>query len=145
VIFIVLVPFIVLLLCTILLVFFLVWKQFGKVSGFSQLAQMFPSSYKPQGKDFNLSTIAMGSVRYRKCVYITVAGEGLYIKLRSLFPLLPKNPPLLIPWDKIRDGGDSEIYLRKAYRLDVGEPKVVAISIFEDVYREALPHLNKKS
>jgi hypothetical protein len=135
--------FTVLLVGGIFSVIFLVWKKFQKASGFSKLAEMFPSSYKPEGRDFPLSTIAIGSVRYRNCVYITVASEGLYIKLRSVFPFLPKDPPLLIPWARMKEGGETKVYMRTAYRLDVGEPKVASISILVEVYRAALPYLTK--
>jgi len=91
--------FLVLLLGCIFSVLFVVWRLFQRTSGFSKLVELFPSSYKPEGRDFPLSTIAIGSVRYRNCVYITVASEGLYIKLRSVFPFFPKDAPLLIPWD----------------------------------------------
>ena len=135
--------FIVLLVGGIFSVIFLVWKKFQRASGFSKLAELFSSSYKPEGRDFPLSTIAIGSVRYRNCVYITVSGEGLYIKLRSVFPLMPKDPPLLIPWDRMKKDGETKVYMRTAYRFDVGEPKVASISVFGDVYRAVLPYLKK--
>jgi hypothetical protein len=130
-----------LLLGGIFFIISLVWKQLGKASGISKLAASFPSSYKPQGQDFSLRTIAVGSVRYRNCVYITVSHEGLYIRLRSVFPLMPKNPPLLIPWDRIKKAGEATIYWRTAHCLNIGEPKVATISVFDDVYQAALPYL----
>ena len=135
--------FIIFLMGGIFAVIFVVWKKFQGASGFSKLAELFPSSYKPEGRDFPLSTMAIGSVRYRNCVYITVASEGLYIRLRSVFPLLPKEPPLLIPWDRIKEVGETKIYFRTAYRFDVGDPKVATLSFFEDVYQAALPYLTK--
>ena len=135
--------FFVLLLGGIFLVLFVVLRLFQRASGFSKLAEFFLASYKPEGRDFPLSTMAIGSARYRNCVYITVAGEGLYIRLRSVFPLLPKEPPLLIPWDRIKEVGETKIYFRTAYRFDVGDPKVATLSFFEDVYQAALPYLTK--
>ena len=133
--------FIVLLLGGIFLIISLVWKKLGKASGLSKLAALFPSSYKPQGQDFSLRTIAVGSVRYRNCVYITVSPEGLYIRLRSVFPLMPKNPPLLIPWGRIKKAGEKRIYWRTAHCLDIGEPKAATLSVFDDVYQAVLPYL----
>jgi len=135
--------FVVFLLGGIFLMISFVWKQLSKGSGLSKLAASFPSSYKPQGRDFSLKTIAVGSVRYRNCVYITVAAEGLYIRLRSVFPFLPKTPPLLIPWDRIRKFGETRIYWSRAYCLEIGEPKIATISVFGDIYQAALPYLRK--
>jgi hypothetical protein len=111
---------------------------FAKLSGLTGLAQRYPVTQPPMGATLAKQTVRVGSVRYRRCVDVSVGEGGLYLGVHP--PLLAQGD-ILIPWDEIRGAQKTRLYSRKAVRLSIGEPEFGSVTLYKALYEQVSPHL----
>ena len=111
---------------------------FAKHSGLTGLAQRFPVTQLPTGAMLAKQTVKVESVRYRRCVAISVGERGLYLGVHP--PLLVKGD-MLIPWEEIKEARKTRLYSRRAVRLSIGDPEFGSVTLYEGLYEQVAPHL----
>ena len=108
-------------------------------SGWSTLAGRY-RRYQgaPFGTLHERQTVKLGKIRWRRCVDVVVAREGLYMAAKLLFN---RATPVLIPWDAMTWAGPTRLYGLPAYRLSVAASKAVSLVLYEALARELVPYL----
>jgi hypothetical protein len=114
---------------------------FAKHSGLTGLAQRYPVTQPPTGAMLATQTVKVGSVRYRRCVAVSVGEGGLYLGVHP--PLLAKGD-MLIPWEEIKEARKTMLYSRRAVRLSIGEPEFGSVTLYEGLYEQVVPHLRPR-
>jgi hypothetical protein len=116
---------------------------FYRMSGWNKLLERFPAEKEPEGNRFSGKTIAVGAVRYRRCVTVSASQQGLY--LTAKVPLTSGNPPILIPWCEIKKVQKSwEPYIGECIMFSIGEPEIGIIKLPMDVFNSTRPYLEPK-
>jgi len=118
--------------------YYLITRFFVSSSGLGRLMEAYPAPMTPAGPLLRRQTIRLGPVRWRRCVNIAVAPEGLYLEVRQTFT---NFKPLLIPWEQIQPAGETLLYWQRAMRLAIGEPAITNLVIFPDLYQAMRPYL----
>ncbi len=114
---------------------------FAQSGGWNRLATRYSTDRQPAGQCFTGQTIKMGGlVRYRNCITVCVSPEGLYLALVSA--VLPKQPPLLIPWSEITGVEPTRLYWWKAARLSIGQPQVGTVDMWLPLFQSLRPFLD---
>jgi hypothetical protein len=103
-----------------------------KVSGWDQIATMYPYCETFQGKIFRFSNGYIGITHFSGSLDIGINQEGLYLKPFFLFRL--HYPPALIPWSEISRFEEQGIWWMKFYCLDVGRPKIRTVKLPSKVF-----------
>jgi hypothetical protein len=123
-----------LLLILVLAATALMWQLFARGSGWSALAERYPAATALAAPVIAGQTLQVGLVRYRRCVTVGIHQEGLYLAAQPGLPLLPRNPPLLIPWSEFHHPQETRLYWRRAEQLVVGDPRVASITFPFELY-----------
>lgn len=84
------------------------------LSGWPRLAGRFRAIRDVEGERFRFVSGSIGSpkwlpVRYRRCLFLTVADDGLFISVFFLFRAF--SPPLFIPWSAVETLGEKRIWI----------------------------------
>lgn len=84
------------------------------LAGWPRLAERFRAMQDVEGERFRFVSGSIGSpkwlpVRYRRCLFLTVADDGLFISVFFLFRAL--SPPLFIPWNAVETLGEKRIWI----------------------------------
>jgi len=111
---------------------------FAKHSGLTSLTQRYPAVQPSTGATLAKQTVKVGSVRYRRCVAVSIGEGGLYL---GVHPPLLEQGDMLIPWDEIKRAQRARLYSRKAVRLSIGEPEFGSITLYDGLYKRVAPHL----
>jgi hypothetical protein len=93
---------------------------FAKHSGLTGLARRYPVTQPPAGATLAKQTVRVGSVRYRRCVDVSI-GEG--------------------PWEEIRGAQKTRLYSRRAVWLSIGEPEFGSVTLYKALYERIAPYL----
>jgi len=124
-----------LLLVIVLAAISLMWQLFARGSGWSALAQRYPADAGLVEPTLTAQTVQVGMVRYRRCVTLGIHPDGLYLAAQPGLPLLPRNPPLQIPWSEFHHVQQTRLYWRRAAQLEVGDPRVASITFPFELYQ----------
>ncbi|HTX69756.1 MAG TPA: hypothetical protein VMH50_11520 [Thermoleophilia bacterium] len=111
-------------------------KAFNKL-GYDSLAARFPGGTQPEGPQWEKSCVQFGSMRYRWCVTIVVAGDGLWVQARP--PAQGTQAAIFVPWGEIRDVRPTMLYWRRAVRLTCGGPAAGTVTVWQPVWDAAGP------
>lgn len=101
---------------------------FASTSGANAIMQRYPGPPDPVGQVWKRQTVMIGAVRYRSCTTVGISAQGLFLAVGTV------RGTALIPWDQFGSVRPSMVYWRKAVQLDVGEPLVGKVTVFEDLY-----------
>jgi hypothetical protein len=112
--------------------------MFAKHSGLTGLTQRYPVTQSPTGTTLAKQTVKVGSVRYRRCVDVSIGEGGLYL---GVHPPLLEQGDMLIPWDDIKGARKTRLYSRRAVRLSIGEPELGSVTLYEGLYEQVAPYL----
>jgi hypothetical protein len=105
----------------------------GLFSGWRRLALSYAADQAPRGTAFGWQSGYVGFVRYRNCLNIRVAPEGLFLSTVWLFRLGHK--PLLIPWSAIHDPQQKQVFWFDFTRFQIGEPCIAHVQIPTKVFQ----------
>jgi hypothetical protein len=111
---------------------------FAKLSGLTRLTQQYPVTQPPTGTTLAKQTVKVGSVRYRRCVVVSVGEEGLYL---GVHPPLLEQGEMLIPWGEIKGAQKARLYSQRAVRLSIGEPEFGSVTLYDGLYKLIAPYL----
>lgn len=112
---------------------------FARLSGLEKLTERFPAPQKPPEAALDKQTIQIGMVRFRNCVRVKICPTGLYLHVKMVFG---NHPPVLIPWQELKNPQPAKIYQRKAKLLSVGSPPFTTIRLPQQLFDLAFPHLS---
>jgi hypothetical protein len=98
-----------------------------KVSGWDQIATMYPYRSTFQGKIFKFSSAYLGTTQFKGSLDIGINHEGLYLRPFILFRL--HYPPALIPWSDVSRFEKKKIWWMDFYCLDLGRPKIRTLKL----------------
>jgi len=102
------------------------------IGGWRRLAESFPARRPPSGKRFFMQGGKVGSVSYSGCLTIYTSPEGLYLSVWPMFRL--GHPPLLIPWDAIRNATTRRLLWAESVVFDVGLPKIATLQLSRKIF-----------
>ena len=111
-------------------------RAFNKL-GYDGLAQRFPGAGEPQGPRWEKTCVQFGSMRYRWCVTVVVAQEGLWLQARP--PLQGVQQAIIVPWTEIHEVGSALLYWRQAVCLTCGDPAAGTLTVWQPVWDAAAP------
>lgn len=132
-----------LLLTLVLAATALMWQLLARGSGWRALAERYPARTALAVPVLAGQTLQVGLVRYRRCVTVGIYPEALYLAAQPGLPLLPRNPPLLIPWSEFHHARETRLYWRRARQLAVGDPVVAGITFPFELYQRFERHLTQ--
>lgn len=113
-------------------------RAFNKLGGYDRLATRFPGASEPQGPRWDASCVEFGrSMRYRWCVTIVVAQQGLWLQARP--PLQGAQAAMLVPWTEIGEVRPALLYWRRGVTLSCGSPVAGTITVWQPVWDVAGP------
>jgi hypothetical protein len=104
----------------------------GIFSGWQRLALSYATDQAPRGTPFSWQSGYVGVVRYRNCLNIRVAPEGLFLSTAWLFRLGHK--PLLIPWSAVHNLESRQVFWFHFTRFQIGEPALAHVQIPTEVF-----------
>ena len=104
----------------VLLVLFLLSK-----GGWRRLVKTYATTNPPVGQIIQRQTIKIGAVRYKRCVTVGIADEGLHLTIW--------RKTVLIPWSEFKAIGQTTLYWQKVMVLTVGNPQVATITMKNDL------------
>ena len=110
-----------------------------KINGLSKLVDFFETKTFPIEEKILKTTIQVGPVRYRKCAFLFIDNEGIYLKIKMIF----KNyPPVFIPWTSIKENKKSSLYGLQAIQLDFNDVSLPSIKLYETDFAKHAQYLN---
>jgi hypothetical protein len=113
-------------------------RLFAELSGLTKLVQRYPVTQPPTGATFAKQTVKVGSVRYRRCVVVSIGEGGLYL---GVHPPLLEQGDMFIPWEEIKGAQRARLYSRRAVRLSIGEPEFGSVTLYDGLYKRVALHL----
>ena len=99
-------------------------------AGWARLAGAYRAETRPTGKTFRMVSGRVGAANYSGVLTVSVEPGGL--RLAVMAPFRPGHPPLLFPWDEVRDIRPHKVLWHTSYALDVG-PEAVTVQLPERV------------
>ncbi len=115
------------------------WMEvFAKMSVLSKLFEHYPATNDPSGDSQPKQTVKVGIVRYRKCVTVSVATEGLFL---WVCPPLGRQKRLLIPWDEIKQISCASLYGRQGVQMLIGYPELGEVTVYSALFESIRPFL----
>jgi hypothetical protein len=106
------------------------------ISGWSRLAKNFATDRNSLGREFHWQSGSVGFVRYRNCLNVAVASNGLFLWLPWIFRVGHRK--LFIPWSAIHDEESKQVLWFSMIRFQVGKPGIARIRLPRKVF-EARP------
>lgn len=115
----------------------------AQIGGWSELAQKYrtDNTFIGSWKGWQFGTF--GGVKYKQCLWVAAAPEGLYIKTGPLFLFRLFHPPLLIPWSAINSIEEREFWWRRVFQIHVTDSPV-KITLQQDALSEGQRFLGDK-
>jgi len=104
----------------------------SRFSGWRRLALMHGTDRPPRGTSFRWQSGSVGLVRYRNCLNIRAAQEGLFISVA--WPFRVGHKPLLVPWSAIHDAQPQKILWRDFTKFQIGTPPIASVQIPTEVF-----------
>ena len=117
-----------------------------RLSGWPRLAELYPARPGVPAPQFVRQTAMVGPVQFRRGLSFGLSPQGLLLSFSAtpppIFrPILPVQPPLLIPWQDLKVTGERLLYWRSATVLSIGDPQVTSLTIFTDLLAAIRPYL----
>ena len=109
-------------------------------SGYLRLVEHYRAISHPVGEIFTWRTVRIGVVRYRNAAEVVISPAGLY--LQAGMPGV-RHPAVLIPWEHLRDLGETRIYWRPAVEMAAGSPEIARIAVPLDIHSASLKYRKK--
>lgn len=104
----------------------------SRIGGWRRLAEKFSSRKGPSGRRFWFQSGRVGKVRYSSCLTIYSSAKGLYLSV--WLPFRPGHPPLLIPWEVMRNATSHRFLWMEAVAFEVGTPRITAMELSKKVF-----------
>jgi hypothetical protein len=102
--------------------------------GWDKLVQHFKAIDKFEGKRVGLISVTINSGNYQNSIVLKYNYQGIYLKPIFLFRLF--HPPVLIPWNEIKDVRDKKILFINLKELVIGDPFIALITLKTSVYNK---------
>lgn len=110
----------------------LAWHVLSARGSFGGLVRHYAVDRLPDGDVFGVETVQVGSVRWRRCVQVSVSPAGLGLAVGRPF-LAPRA--VLIPWARVTSVESTRLYWGSAQRLTIGAPAITHITMRSSLYR----------
>ena len=118
------------------LLYLLIRGSLDRLSGWNQLAALYPARQAPAAWNWEHQTIRVGAVRYRRVMRIAVQAERLYLDEAGV----PRHPVLYIPWSELRNPAASRLYGQAAVKLEAGPGTIeLPVRLYEAIFRVTAP------
>ncbi len=113
---------------------------FARGGGYYALAERYATAAPPPGSESHEQTAMLDrSVAYKRCVTFAASRIGLYMRPQP--PGMKRHPAVLIPWSAIVAVKRTHLFWLPAWRLTVGHPRIVSITVGEHVFDTWRPYL----
>jgi hypothetical protein len=127
------------ILASLLLMFWGISWLFGRISGWNRLAAQYGCK-APEGVwTFFRESARIGPVRYRRIVKAGLRPEGLFLSISSIV----RHKTICIPWAEFGGFQSEKLYWRDCMRMSVGKPQISTLLLSTDLYRAMYPYLAK--
>ena len=93
----------------------------GSAGAWRRLVDAYPSAAPPAATLAPKQTLQIGPVRYKRCVTVGVADDGLYLAIGKR--------SALVPWAEVKSIGRATLYWQNAPVLTVGDPPLATIAV----------------
>ena len=113
-----------------------------RASGLPALIERYRTDSPPPPDVLRLQTVAVGKVNYKNCVTLGISNTGLYVNLGGVPLIMPRTPPLLIPWADLRKTEERRLFWRACSELAIGQPPIGTLTVFDDAFQRMRPYLN---
>jgi len=112
--------------------------------GWSKLAAEYRTDADSfTGTDVGPISAKINSINYNNCLVLKYNDQGILLKTIFLFRLF--HPPILIPWNEIREVEDKKILVLKFKKLTIGSPLVATIMIRTSTFEAFEPEFILRS
>lgn len=111
---------------------------FTRLAGWNRLTARYGVKAEPPGPRLTRQTLKVGPVRWRLCVTMILAEQGLYLHPRPALGAVLGGPrPLIIPWGDFKRPRNGHLYLGwKAVEMSIGEPEMAAVTFPLALYEQ---------
>ena len=116
----------------------LVMRFAGRADGWAELARRYSAGDPPVGQEYDLQTVRVGKVRYRRSVRVIVASQGLWLSMQLKWA---RFAPIWVPWSDVHGVRQTSLYGRNAVRLSIGDPPAPAIVVYAGLFEAISPYL----
>lgn len=100
--------------------------------GWSRLASKYKFPQHFIGTRVGIISMSINFIDYRNALILEYNDEGLYIKPILLFRLF--QPPILIPWEEIKEVRDKRILFSNMKQLIIGYPIVAKLKFYNSTF-----------
>jgi len=106
------------------------------MGGWSRLAKLYlaPPQAVPQGRSFTWRSGKVGLTNYKGTLTIHTGPSGLHLSVMPLFRF--GHPPLLIPWEELKNPQSTTFGFSTAMKCAVGSPAVATLVLPPEVFEE---------
>jgi hypothetical protein len=126
------------LACVVVVIVILAMRFAGRADGWAELARRHPAADPPPGQEYDLQTVRVGKVRYRRSVRVIVAPQGLWLSMQLKWA---RFVPLWVPWSDVHGVHQTSLYGRSAVQLSIGDPPAPSIVVYAGLFEAISPHL----
>ena len=102
--------------------------------GWSRLAEEFKTDNKFDGKRVGLISATINSCNYKNIIVLKYNQYGIFLK--TVFPFNLFHPPILIPWNEIKEVRDGKLLFFRFKELIIGNPFIAMITLKASVYKK---------
>jgi hypothetical protein len=117
----------------VFLVVFIARQLGGTVGGWRRLVEVYATANPPTAPIAARETVQVGATVYKRCASLSVADEGLYIRIW--------RKTALIPWSEFRSIGQTQLYWQTMPKLTIGDPPVATLTVPVAVFQQMQPRL----
>lgn len=97
------------------------------LGGWRRLATVFSTRKLPSGSRYSFQSARIGKAAYKNCLTIHPTTEGLYLSVMFLFRI--GHPPLLIPWEKMRNPVTHRFFRWESVKVEIGSPTLTTLEL----------------
>lgn len=99
------------------LFWFLVTGVLASLSGWGDLADIFPAGERPEAVVLKRSVLKVGAVGEKNVTTLRATPQGLYMSAHPLFRF--RRAPVLVPWDRIAYVRSHRVLWQRSITLDL--------------------------
>jgi hypothetical protein len=129
----------------VLVIFLIVRTASGalvRASGLPALIERYRTDSPPPPNALRRQTVAVGKVNFKNCVLLGIGDAGLYLDFGGVPLVMPRKPPVLIPWGDLRKTGERRLFWKACSELSIGQPSLGTITVFDEAFQRMRPHLS---
>jgi hypothetical protein len=112
------------------------------LGGWHRMAANFSTRKLPSGKKYRFQSARIGKASYKNCLTISPVTEGLYLSVMFLFRI--GHPPLLIPWEMVRNPIAHRFFRWESVKVEIGSPTLATLELPKHVLAGWLNDLANK-